>query len=221
MMSLQPLSPVQNEKELLTRCSQIAGMSLGQLAAKFGFGLDKEPNARKGLAGQLIERVLGTTAGNAALPDFHHLGVELKTIPLNASGRPSESTFVTTISLLSIHQEEWEKSACYQKLKRVLWLPVEGDVAIPFAHRRIGNALLWSPSAEDLCILKSDWLELSSMIGMGRLEQINASFGTYLQVRPKAANAKTLCYGFDEQGQKILTLPRGFYLRSQFTASLF
>jgi len=58
------------------------------------------------------------------------------------------------------------------------------------------------------------------MISTGRLAEINAGMGQYLQVRPKAANSKSLCYGFDETGNKVLTLPRGFYLRSTFTASI-
>ena len=52
------------------------------------------------------------------------------------------------------------------------------------------------------------------------LAEIDASMGEYLQVRPKAANGKSLCYGFDEVGNKILTLPRGFYLRSSFTMTV-
>lgn len=220
-MSFLLSTPVQSEAQLLTRCKLIAGMSLGQLASKLQMLIPLEAKARKGLAGQLIEQALGTTAGNAPLPDFHHLGIELKTIPLNALGRPSESTFVTSISLLTIHQENWDSSQCYQKLKRVLWLPLEGDISIPFANRRIGNAVLWSPSLHDLKILKADWLELSLMMGTGRLEQISASLGEYLQVRPKAANARTLCYGFDAEGNKVATLPRGFYLRSHFTSRIF
>ncbi|MGC1183416.1 MAG: DNA mismatch repair protein MutH, partial [Legionella sp.] len=36
----------------------------------------------------------------------------------------------------------------------------------------------------------------------------------------KAANGKSLCYGFDSEGNKVKTLPRGFYLRSSFTAKI-
>ncbi len=58
------------------------------------------------------------------------------------------------------------------------------------------------------------------MIGTGHLDEINGRIGLYLQVRPKAANAKSLCYGFDSEGNKVLTLPRGFYLRSLFTEQI-
>jgi len=58
------------------------------------------------------------------------------------------------------------------------------------------------------------------MISMGELEQITAHQGQYLQVRPKAANTKALCKGFNNEGKEILTLPRGFYLRPNFTRQI-
>jgi len=209
-----------NEVDLLQRCNEITGINFAQLASLVQLPIPLTASKRKGWAGMAIELALGTTAGNLALPDFHHLGIELKTIPLKESSKPAESTFVTSISLLTINQECWKTSPCYQKLKRVLWVPVEGSKTIPFTQRRIGNPFLWSPTIDQENILQQDWQELSTMIGTGKLEEIHAGLGEYLQVRPKAANARSLCYGFDSQGNKVPTLPRGFYLRSSFTATL-
>jgi len=218
-MSLPTLAPT-TETELLERCALIEGLSFSQLASLTQTPIPVLPSRRKGWAGQAIEVALGATAGTKSLPDFHHLGIELKSIPLNEQGKPAESTFITTIPLLRIHHQTWPESQCYQKLKRVLWLPLEGAKHIPFEQRRLGQALIWSPNAEEERVLASDWQELSTMIGTGRLEEIDASMGEYLQVRPKGANAKSLCYGFDAEGNKVLTLPRGFYLRSRFTACI-
>lgn len=217
---LSTREPLKNEAELLARSEQIEGYTLGQLAAKLQLTIPSHPLQRKGWAGQAIELALGTTAGNRAAPDFVNLGIELKTLPMNHLGKPAESTFVTSISLLTVHKESWLTSSCFTKLKRVLWLPIEAEKSIPFAHRRIGRAILWSPNNEEQTILAQDWAELTLMIGTGRLAEINASMGQYLQVRPKAANSRSLCYGFDEAGDKVPTLPRGFYLRSCFTATI-
>lgn len=208
---------MKTELELLSRCREIEGFSLGQLATQLGVVIPAESLQRKGWGGVLIEKALGTDAGNQALPDFTTLGIELKTLPIGATGDPTESTFVTSIPLLSLYQETWETSQCFAKLKRVLWVPIEADSTIPYAYRRIGRGILWSPSVDEAQVLANDWLELSQMVGFGKLHEINAEIGVYLQIRPKAANAKSLCYGLDEQGQKILTLPRGFYLRRSFT----
>lgn len=218
-LMIQP-NCLKNESELLQRCNTIAGLSFAQLADYLNIAIPAEQKRRKGWVGMAIEQALGTTAGNRPLPDFTQLGIELKTLPLNNKGRPAESTFVTSIALLTINQETWENSQCHAKLKRVLWLPIEGERSIPFEQRRIGQGFLWSPSREEETVLANDWQELTSMIITGRLEEINARHGDYLQVRPKAANGKSLCYGYDLEGNKILTLPRGFYLRASFTETL-
>ena len=213
-------SPLTSEAELLVRCEAIEGLSFAQLAMTLGLSIPANPLQRKGWAGQAIEHALGTTAGNQPGPDFCALGIELKTLPINHLGTPAESTFVTTIPLLTLHQQTWKTSHCFAKLKRVLWIPIEGNKTILFSERRIGRAILWSPSIEEETILAKDWHEFALLISTGRLSEINATMGDYLQVRPKAANAKSLCYGFDELGNKIQTLPRGFYLRSVFTKSI-
>ncbi len=202
----------------MARCRAIEGYSFGQLAQQLQLLIPEQSIQRKGWIGSALEKTLGTTAGNQSLPDFVELGIEVKTLPINALCMPAESTFVTSIPLLTVHQQIWETSQCWAKLKRVLWILIEADPKLPFAHRRIGNAILWSPSLAEQRVLMQDWLELTAMITQGKLHELNARMGVYLQVRPKAANAKSLCYGMDEFGQKILTLPRGFYLRSTFTA---
>jgi DNA mismatch repair protein MutH len=220
MNLLSPTKILNNEEELLKHCQLIEGLSFLQLAASLQLAIPPTAEKRKGWTGSAIELALGTTAGNKAIPDFEHLGIELKTLPLNANFRPAESTFVTSISLLTVHQESWLTSQCYKKLRRILWVPIEGSRNIPFEHRRIGKCFLWSPNPNEMTILSEDWNELVLLIITGRLDEINARMGQYLQIRPKAANAKSLCYGFDIAGRKILTLPRGFYLRSNFTEQI-
>ena len=212
--------PPASEADLLERCQAIEGLSLTQLASRLNVCIPADALRRKGWTGQAIELALGANAGSRSAPDFMGLGIELKTLPINHLGKPAESTFVTTIPLLTIHKQTWPTSQCFAKLRRVLWLPIEDDSSIPFPHRRIGQALLWSASQKEEAILENDWSEFSLMIGTGKLTEIDASMGRYLQVRPKAANAKSLCYGFDDEGNKILTLPRGFYLRAGFTATI-
>ncbi|MFT4059148.1 MAG: DNA mismatch repair endonuclease MutH [Legionella sp.] len=221
MLGLHPINPPpRSEDELLERCSRIVGLSFAQLCLSLGLFIPENPDQRKGWIGQVIEFALGSDAKNLSVPDFQGLGVELKTLPLAASAKPTESTFITTIPLLTIHQQKWNTSQCFAKLRRVLWLPVEGDTRIPYSQRRIGEGFLWSPNREDEEILAADWNYLSSQISLGCLETLDATAGEYLQVRPKAANGKSLCYCFDSEGNKVRTLPRGFYLRSSFTAKI-
>ncbi|MBS0358333.1 MAG: DNA mismatch repair endonuclease MutH [Proteobacteria bacterium] len=209
--------PPTSEIELLTRAKAIAGMTFQQLAHAVGENAPINLLREKGWLGQLIEIHLGASAGSKPEPDFQSLGIELKTLPVNQNGLPKESTFVCSVSLLTLSETIWETSLVRRKLSRVLWIPIEADPNIPIPERRIGSAILWSPSLEQELILKEDWQELTDMMSLGQLEKITARLGTYLQIRPKAAHGKSLSWGIDEQGEKILTLPRGFYLRASFT----
>ncbi len=215
MLTPPPLS----ENELLENAVRISGKTLQQLAQQQDLAIPDNQLHHKGWVGQLLELSLGATASSLPEPDFQHIGIELKTLPLNKSGMPKESTYVCAINLTEI-ESQWETSLVNLKLSRVLWLPVEANPDIPLAARRIGTAILWSPNEEQKTTLKSDWKELMDMIAMGELEQITAHQGQYLQVRPKAMNTKALRKGFNNEGDRILTLPRGFYLRQSLTRQI-
>jgi len=209
-----------SEIELLERAVNIAGKTLQHIANLHNMPVPDKLLRAKGWVGELIEISLGATAGSLPEPDFQNIGVELKTLPLNRNQQPKESTYVCTVSLTENEGKNWGTSLVKKKLSRVLWVPIEADPAIPLAERRVGSAILWSPTAKQEGILRNDWEELMDMIVMGKLDQLTALHGQYLQIRPKAANAKALRSGIDEQGDKIMTLPRGFYLRTFFTRQI-
>lgn len=213
-------TPPRSEAELLLRAEAIAGYALAELAARGAAAVPADPRRAKGWTGQLIERILGASAASRSEPDFPLLGVELKTLPVSADGRPTESTYVCTVPLLEHHGLTWERSCVYRKLKRVLWFPVEGASRLPMGHRRLGFPLLWSPSTDEEQVLCRDWEELMEMVVLGQVESLTAHQGSYLQVRPKAANARARRLGVDHSGAQIPTLPRGFYLRTCFTEAI-
>ena len=150
MSTLAPLptSP-KTQAELLAQAQRLAGYSLGELAAMAGIVTPKDLKRDKGWIGILLEIWLGASAGSKPEQDFAALGVELKTIPIDAEGRPLETTFVCVAPLTGNSGVTWENSHVRHKLKRVLWIPVEGERAIPLADRRVGSPLLWTPSVEE------------------------------------------------------------------------
>ena len=221
MSTLAPLpSSPKTQAELLAQAQRLAGYSLGELAAMAGIVTPKDLKRDKGWIGILLEIWLGASAGSKPEQDFAALDVELKTIPIDAAGRPLETTFVCVAPLTGNSGVTWENSHVRHKLKRVLWIPVEGERAIPLAERRVGSPLLWTPSAEEEHQLRMDWEELMDLIVLGQVERITARHGEVLQLRPKAANSKALTEAIGAQGGRIMTLPRGFYLKKNFTAAL-
>lgn len=214
-MILPPVS----EAELMQRARAIAGLTVKTLAEHLGMAIPPDLRSHKGWLGELLEQVLGASAASLSEPDFVKLGIELKTLPVDASGRVLESTYVCTVPLLDTGQC-WEDSCVYRKLRHVLWIPVQAGRELPLAERRIGTPLLWQADSASLEQLHSDWEELMEMVCLGRLEELSARHGEWLQIRPKAANARVLGDTTDAQGQPARTTPRGFYLRTAFTNRL-
>jgi DNA mismatch repair protein MutH len=213
------ITPPHTETELLERARALAGRTLGELARLQPMAVPADLRRHKGWVGQLVEGRLGADGGSQAAPDFVHLGVELKTLPVDARGLPCESTYVCTVPLDNVG-ESWEDSWLRKKLARVLWLPVQADKAVPLAERRVGSAILWSPSAAEEALLRRDWEELTERILLGELEQISARLGEVLQMRPKAASSRSLRDATGQHGERIRTNPRGYYLRPAFTAAI-
>ncbi len=221
MQALRPLlTPPENEQILLAQAQKLAGYTLGELAALANLPIPKDLKRDKGWIGILLELWLGASAGSKPEQDFAALGIELKTIPVDRLGRPLETTFVCVAPLTGNTGVVWETSHVRHKLKRVLWVPVEGERQIPLAERHIGTPLLWAPSEEEEHQLRLDWEELMDLIVLGQVERITARHGEVLQLRPKAANSKALTDAIGADGSPILTLPRGFYLKKNFTAAL-
>lgn len=194
-------------------------MDIHGLARRLHLTPPEDLKRHKGWVGQLLEQALGASAGSLSEPDFQAIGVELKTVPLNRLGQPRESTYVCTVPLQRVG-ETWEASWVRNKLRRVLWLPIEAEPDIPLERRRVGQAVLWSPSPEQERILRRDWEELMEMVSLGKIEKITAKQGVYLQIRPKAADSHVQTQAIGSTGESISTTPRGFYLRTRLTAEI-
>ena len=210
----------QTLEQLLSQAQSIAGLTFGELADELHISVPSDLKRDKGWVGMLLERALGATAGSKAEQDFYHLGVELKTLPINAEGYPLETTFVSLAPLVQNSGVKWESSHVRHKLSCVLWMPIEGSRHIPLRERHIGAPILWKPTAEQERQLKQDWEELMDLIVLGKLDQITARIGEVMQLRPKGANSRAVTKGIGKNGEIIETLPLGFYLRKEFTAQI-
>ncbi|WP_136437320.1 DNA mismatch repair endonuclease MutH [Haemophilus influenzae] len=210
----------QTLEQLLSQAQSIAGLTFGELAAELHIPVPIDLKRDKGWVGMLLETALGATAGSKAEQDFSHLGVELKTLPINAEGYPLETTFVSLAPLVQNSGVKWENSHVRHKLSCVLWMPIEGSRHIPLRERHIGAPIFWKPTVEQERQLKQDWEELMDLIVLGKLEQITARIGEVMQLRPKGANSRAVTKGIGKNGEIIDTLPLGFYLRKEFTAQI-
>lgn len=205
--------PPRSHKELWARARALAGRSMGDLSQALGLPLPPDPARSKGYLGRITEMALGADPTAMERPDFPHLGVELKTIPIGANGRPQESTFVCSINLSQAADDQWHTSRLRLRLQTVLLMPFEA-ASLPGGHRFL-MPLWWQPSEQDWALLQGDWEDLMGAIGAGRGSTLTAREGRVLQVRPKAANSRVRTLGPADDGLQPM-LPLGFYLRARF-----
>ncbi len=214
------MTPPDSIAELLERARALDGLRVGDVLRRLGLVASTDPVRTKGSAGETLERALGATGGSTQVLDFPDLGVELKTIPVTAEGAPLESTYVCTLSLADAELQEWETSWVRAKLARVLFVPLVGEHGIAWQERVIGTPLLWSPTAEQEAVLHADFDDVVGLIGIGRIEELTAHRGRWMQVRPKARDGSVRTTAWGADGEAIATVPRGFYLRARFTGAL-
>lgn len=208
-----------SREELLDRAATLAGQTIGELAAELEAALPESTTRGKGFVGALVEAALGASAGSRAEPDFPALGVELKTLPMNAEGRVLESTFVASIPLTALATMDFDASPIGKKLRDVLFVPVEGK-PVPFPLRRIGTPLVWQFDLTERQVLEQDYERLALRVSRGELAGLSAHEGEAMQVRPKARRGGDRRLFFDESGLGHVEQPRGIYLRARFTEAV-
>jgi len=212
-------SPPRSEDELTRRANALAGHTLGDLARLLGVEVGDDTTRTKGKWGDLLEKALGATGGSRSTHDFEHLGIELKSVPLRANGKPLESTYVCVLDLRTTEDARWETSWARAKLSRVLFVPILAEDP-EWRARPIGRPRLWTPSAAQDAALQADFDEIVGAFGAGKIEDVTAHWGKYMQVRPKARNGEKTLRVPGPDGELVATVKKGFYLRAPFVGAL-
>lgn len=211
--------------DLLAHARALVGVELGDLADGLGLPVPVGRVRTKGWSGQVLEQELGVAAGGSRGPDFAALGVELKTVPVKASGPtliPLESTAVCQIDPVGIAAESWETSYVREKLARVLFVALEvPEGARSLGDRRVAAVRLWSPSPDEAEALRADFeLFVRGYFRQGRAAEITGHLGSVLQVRPKGRDSDDLRDAYDAEGRPTRIGKCGFYLRPSFVAKI-
>jgi DNA mismatch repair protein MutH len=214
-IDLLATGPPASLEELVERARRLGGVTLGDLADALEVDWPPSLGRHKGFIGNLLETALGSTGSVRPVPDFPELGVELKTIPVDHTGRPRESTWVCTAGGLA--EQTWSTSRVRHKLAHVLFVPIESADDMDDRARRAGAPQSFEPTEDEEAILRADWEDLSELIVQGLYDALSARRGHALQIRPKAARADVRRTRSAPDGERFETLPRGFYLRRSFT----
>lgn len=219
MLELTPshrAPPPHDLAELARRARALSGASVAELARAYGARTDGPRVRWKGKVGELFERALGADAGARPAPDFSALGVELKTLPLDAAGRPRESTFLCSFAVVEADRADWSSSRVRAKLAHVLFVPLLEGAPEP----TVGEPFFWRPTPAQEAIMRADFDDLVGLIALGHVEAVTGRLGRWLQLRPKAAHGRVRTHALGMDGERIATIPRGFYLRARVTRAL-
>jgi DNA mismatch repair protein MutH len=202
--------------QVLERARALAGFTVEELAHTAGARSPTLGVHGKGRMGELFERLLGATGGSGQRTlDFPEIGLELKTIPIDPTGQPQESTFVCAVDL--DEDVDYADSWVARKLRRVLFLPLVGPRRSPASERRVGDPVLFEPTEEEDEVFAADYTDIMGLVGIGRVEEVSARLGRFLQLRPKARDGSARVTLRGREGEPIPVVPRGFYLRASFT----
>ncbi|STM07953.1 DNA mismatch repair protein [Escherichia coli] len=80
--------------------------------------------------------------------------------------------------------------------------------------------MLWSPNEEEDRQLREDWEELMDMIVLGQVgADYRSSRGVFTDTT-ESSECESAYRSHWCRGERILTLPRGFYLKKNFTSAL-
>lgn len=213
-------APPINEKILLRFADGLSGCSLGELSSIILKMVPDTLKKNKGFTGHLLEKILGANIGRKVQQDFSDIGVELKTIPVNKKGIVLESTFICSVPLIKNIALIWTNSYFYKKIKRILWIPIQGDNSVLLSDRLIGKPFLWTPNSIQENLIRSDWEEFMDLIILGKVEEITGNHGEVLHILKRSKNYSYLTRAIGKDGSVIYIEPRCFYFRKKFTYSV-
>lgn len=210
-----------SERTLLMFAQGLCGYSVKEVSEALSEPIPKYLKKNKGFIGILLEKILGSnTTNNKSCVDFPSLGIELKSIPINELGYPLEDTCICTVPLTQNTGLMWENSYLYQKIKKILWIAVQGSKKILLQDRLFKKAFIWSPSKYETKIVKSDWEILMDKIVLGEFKKISSTDSNVLYIKNKHRNKFSRIKFTDELGNLQLIKPKAFYFKKRFTKIL-
>ena len=105
-----------------------------------------------------------------------------------------------------------------ERARPTTWQLLRGLLVLGLALAPLSGAVAQeaAPPAEE-AVLRTDYEELSDLLGLGHFDELDARLGEALQVRPKAADSRVASWAMNAEAEWVQVNPRGYYLRADFT----
>lgn len=145
----------------------------------------KASSMQKGFHRGLAERMLSESG--TSVKELVKAGIELKTIRVNAKGRPNEAMSFPGFKFMDIVNEEWEESSFANKLEqKFLFVIYQEDGA---GIERLSKVAYWNMPYLDREEAKRVWEDTKLRVKVDAKNLPKASENRVAHVRPKARNA--------------------------------
>lgn len=160
-----------NISELESRAHALVGSRLGGIAAVSNE--ERQGPRTKGRVGHHVESYFGLQTNSDSGPDFPHLGVELKTVPLRRlkSGRTfssKERTFITLINYATICQQPFRNSPLDTKTRHTLYVFYEWQRGQLTIDAQVLNTHMHKRDTAEVDMARNAYDHVVAEVGAGR-----------------------------------------------------
>lgn len=159
----------------------------------------------KGRLGQVVEEeFFGYKVNSKKEADFKDAGIELKVAPLKQIKSKKDSDLLreiegisakerivlSIIDFMEIYKEEWDSNTLMKKCGQLLLMFYLNDKDKPIEEQVFRLINIWSPSEQDLVVIKKDWETIVNKVKEGKAHEISEGDTMYLGACTKGSTAE-------------------------------
>lgn len=176
----------------------------------------------KGGLGDIVqEHHFGMKPDSRAEADFPKADLELKVTPFkinkNNTISAKERLSLSMINFHDIIENDFFQSNVWEKIENILLVYYEWKKEIERLDYIIKYVYLYSPTTEDLEIIKRDYNKIRSKVEKGLAHELSERDTMYLGASPKGRNARDVV---TQPESDIMAMKRGFSFKSSYMTNL-
>jgi DNA mismatch repair protein MutH len=181
---------------------------------------ERQGTYTKGSVGRYVETFFGIEANSEAGPDFPEAGIELKSVPMQRSGRgpytAKERTFITAIDYSTIVDQAFEGSPLDLKTRHTLYVFYEWQRDVPIAAFKVLGILLHERDELDELMLRELHTHVQQAVSAGRAHEISEGDTWGVGAATKDAGGKWVAQPFGPERARR----RAFAYKPAYTTRL-
>lgn len=159
-----------------------------------------ELNTNKGIAGQILEAIIGNAPNSNSNPDVELINVELKVLPLRKISnkiQPKERSKIKSINYNNFGSLVWNNSELRKKIETILFLLYEHPTGKTFEDWNefiFKGTMLYKLNKESEPVVEKDWEVIRDKIKNEIADELSEGDGKILGACT-SGTGKSICYG--------------------------